>query len=70
MQELSAAPAQQLQLLVQYTSVSVFNAAGVGVVNKALARFDSIMNTAAMKLLYLVVLMGCSGQGQPKGNVV
>ena len=41
---------------------------GVGLRNKAC--FDSIMNTAAMKLLYLVVLMGCCGQGQAKGNVV
>ena len=42
--------------------VAVSNVAGVGLGNKAC--FDSIMNAAAMKLLCLVVLMGCCGQGQ------
>ena len=47
---------------------SVSNAAGVGLGSKAC--FDSIMNAATMKLLYLVVLIGCCGQGQANGNIV
>ena len=45
--------------------VSVFNVAGVCLGTKGA---DSIMNMAAMKLLCLVVLMGCCGQGQANIN--
>ena len=45
--------------------VSVFNVAGVGLGTKGA---DSIMNMATMKLLCLVVLMGCCGQGQANIN--